>query len=187
MYKSTPSLLVVEDDSYVRELIRNVLVEAGFEVEMAENGWAALELIEQKSFDVAIVDIGLPGDLSGLDVVQYARVQPRPMRCLFVSGFQDPITDDPDCDDFVSKPFRPNELVGCVWELLHRKVPTHPIDRSPRQAKRVLLAARIALLKRRREASATDPGDPKAEPLARPLSDVDPAEPPRRLADAEVS
>jgi DNA-binding response OmpR family regulator len=60
---------------------------------------------------------------------------------LFISGFSNPVVAEPECDDFVQKPFRPAELLGCVWELLQRG-PPHGPRRLPAWTGRTIMAAK---------------------------------------------
>jgi len=143
MLDHTPAILVVEDDKNVRDIIVRLLRDEGFEVNATASGWTALAMIRRKPFDLLIADIMLPGGLDGLEVAKCARLEHPGLRCLFVSGRSHVVTDDPECDDFVSKPFRRHELLGCVWELLHRRVAPSPLGWEARQAERTLLAAEI--------------------------------------------
>jgi DNA-binding response OmpR family regulator len=120
---ATPTALVVEDDDDVCEIICDVLAETGFHIHTAATGWEALAAIEERSFDILIVDIGLPGGLDGLELAQNARLRHPALKCLFISGQRAPIVCDPRLDDFISKPFRPFELVGCVWKVLRGNYP----------------------------------------------------------------
>jgi DNA-binding response OmpR family regulator len=47
---------------------------------------------------------------------------------LFISGSADPVVCDPELDDFVAKPFRPFELLGCVWKVLRGNLPNPRIN-----------------------------------------------------------
>ena len=119
------AILVVEDDEDVRDTISIMLRDSGFQVQTAETGLEALKLIDAQSFDMMIADIRLPGGLSGLEMTQCARVRRPALKCLFMSGSRDPIVCNPELDDFVTKPFRPVELLGCVWKVLQGNQP-HP-------------------------------------------------------------
>jgi len=152
MLDRPPSVFVVDDDEHVRELIRYVLEEAGFAVTTAASGWAALDTLELDEFDLLVVDIGLADEFDGVDLIRCVRARRPRVRCLFISGYADPVTDDPDRDDFVRKPFRPHELVGCVWELLQRQVPEIQLDLPRRHERRQRQAARIACLRGERAA-----------------------------------
>jgi two-component system OmpR family response regulator len=146
-----PSILVVDDDDRVRETVVAMLEDAGFRVAAAASGWEALDLIEQREFDLAVVDVGLPDDLTGIDLVRCVRAKRPQQRCLFISGFADPVADDPERDNFVRKPFRLSELLGCVWELLQRKVSEAPIDLPERRERWLIQAARVDCLRRERK------------------------------------
>ncbi len=63
------SLLVVDDDRLILATLSEGLLEAGFEVLQADNGKVALELVQQRSVDLALLDMRMPG-LSGLDVAK---------------------------------------------------------------------------------------------------------------------
>ena len=128
MSQSGPAILVLDDDDQVRETISSVLDDAGFEVTTAATGWEALALIEEKNFDLVVADIQLPGGLNGLDVARHVRTRFPALKCLFISGARDPVVCDPELDDFVAKPFRPFELIGCVWKVLRGNQPYPRLD-----------------------------------------------------------
>ena len=123
-----PAILVLEDDNDVRDTISTLLVDAGFQVSTAATGWEAIDLIEEHPFDMVVADIGLPGGLSGLQTAQYVRLRHPLLKCLFISGRGDPVVCDPELDDFVAKPFRPFELLGCVWKVLRGNVPNPRVN-----------------------------------------------------------
>lgn len=125
MEQHIPAILVVDDDGDVRDAIRTVLIEGGFLVETAATGWEAIAIIEERHFDLVVADIRLPGGLSGLDMAQRTRARHPLLKCLFISGKAEPIVCDPELDDFVAKPFRASELLGCVWKVLQGNLP-HP-------------------------------------------------------------
>jgi CheY-like chemotaxis protein len=115
-------VLVVEDDEDVREVVETILSDAGFAVATAGDGAAALQIVEKQPVDLAVVDIRLPGELSGLETVSRARASHPDLKALFISGIEPiPSRRDPDREDFVSKPFSGHELLGCVFELLLRQ------------------------------------------------------------------
>ncbi len=128
MDQQLPAILVLDDDDGVRELISELLTEAGFRVETAATGWEAIALIEEKPFDMVVMDIRLPGGLDGLQVAQHVRRRHPELKCLFISGKDEPVICDPRLDDFVAKPFRPALLLGCVWKVLRGNQPYPHID-----------------------------------------------------------
>lgn len=128
MSEPGPAILVLEDDDQVRDTITTVLTEAGFEVTTAATGWEAVALIEEKHFDLVVADIRLPGGLDGLDMARHVRTRYPALKCLFISGTSEPVVCDPVLDDFVAKPFRPFELLGCVWKVLRGNQPYPRLD-----------------------------------------------------------
>ncbi|HVH81339.1 MAG TPA: response regulator [Stellaceae bacterium] len=131
MDHSKLAILVLEDEDQVRDLISEVLAEAGFDVATAATGWEAVALVEEKKFDLIVADIRLPGGLDGLQVAQHLRSRQPGLKCLFVSGQRDPVICDPALDDFIAKPFRPHELLGCVWKVLRGNEPYPRIPVAP--------------------------------------------------------
>jgi DNA-binding response OmpR family regulator len=121
--EAVPAILVLEDDDEVREMIETVLTDAGLDVTTAATAWEAVALIDEKHFDLMVADIRLPGGLNGLQLAQHVRGRHPRLKCLFISGTHDPVICDPELDDFVAKPFRPFELLGCVWKVLRGNVP----------------------------------------------------------------
>jgi DNA-binding response OmpR family regulator len=128
MPEQTPAILVVEDDEGVRETISEMLLSSGFQVQTAGTGAEALSIIDERSFDLLIADICLPGGISGLEMTQCARLHHPALKCLFISGQGEPRICDPKLDDFVAKPFRDVELLGCVWKVLRGNFPRPRID-----------------------------------------------------------
>jgi DNA-binding response OmpR family regulator len=144
-------VLVTDDDDGVRALVDGLLADEGFAVSTAPTAWVALEMLEKAEFDLMVTDLALPEGLNGLELVRYARIRCPSLKSLFISGCPDVIRDDPDHDDFVSKPFRCGELLGCVWELLNRELPKKRMAPNPsRAAELAILEAKIECLNRQR-------------------------------------
>jgi DNA-binding response OmpR family regulator len=73
------SLLIVDDDAPIRKLLERVALRAGFEVGLAKDGIEALEMLEQRPYSIAIIDLMMPR-LSGYDLVQkISTMNPRPV------------------------------------------------------------------------------------------------------------
>ena len=128
----SPAVLVVEDEDDIRDIITSVLIENEFKVETAATGWEAIALVEEQEFDLVVADIRLPGGLDGLQVAQHMRLRRPSLKFLFISGTREPIICDPELDDFVAKPFRPFELLGCVWKVLRGNLPQPRLDIAPK-------------------------------------------------------
>ena len=123
MMHPLPRILVIDDDPEIQSMLSTMLSTNGFAVCTAEDGPSALKLVESDHFDLLITDLRLPPPLDGIETVKLARKIAPHLRSLFISGSAGPQCDNPNCDDFVSKPFTGRELVGCILELFLRETP----------------------------------------------------------------
>jgi YesN/AraC family two-component response regulator len=87
------NILLVDDDSYILETLRNHLELEGAKIETAENGKVALEKLQTRKFDCIISDIRMP-EMSGTDLLAVVRetVMPAP-RMILMSAFTDLTVD----------------------------------------------------------------------------------------------
>lgn len=114
-----PRILVVEDDEVIAALTTSMLGEAG-EVSWAASAEAALEMLDQSSWSLLVVDIGLPG-ISGLDLIKEVKRRDPLLTTLILTG--DASFDNAveairaGADDFMSKPVDGTELIAKVGEL----------------------------------------------------------------------
>ncbi len=119
----TPRVLVVEDDTTVREITRRYLGDAGYAVDEAADGVAGLHSARTNPPDAVVLDVMLPG-LSGLEVCRALRdTHPRlPIVMLSALGDEgDRVAGlEYGADDYVTKPFSARELVLRVAAVLRR-------------------------------------------------------------------
>jgi len=117
-----PSILIVDDDPRILRLVRVNLERAGFEVNSASSGRAALDLMADETPDVVVLDVTMPG-MDGFMVTQRIReVSTVPIIMLTAMGEQSQKVRglDTGADDYLTKPFDPDELVARVRALLRR-------------------------------------------------------------------
>ncbi|WP_405984241.1 response regulator transcription factor [Streptomyces sp. NBC_00872] len=115
-------VLVVDDDPTVAEVVSGYLERAGFAVEHAADGWAALDSVARRRPDLVVLDLMLPGP-DGLEVCRRLRATgPVPVVMLTARGDEeDRIAGlELGADDYVTKPFSPRELVLRVESVLRR-------------------------------------------------------------------
>ncbi len=119
---ATKSILVVDDETTIREVVRRYLERDGFTVIEAEDGYAALDAIEETAPDLIVLDLMLPG-IDGLTITRHLSHRHRiPIIMLTAKGeTSDRIRGlDLGADDYVAKPFSPQELVSRVRAVLRR-------------------------------------------------------------------
>jgi DNA-binding response OmpR family regulator len=115
-------VLVVEDDSTIRNLLRTILTRRGCRVTVAESGQGALDLAGGR-FDLILLDLGL-GDVNGLEVCRQLRARPDTARVpiIMLTGRDDPRDIRAGlaagADDFVTKPFELTVLMASVDRVL---------------------------------------------------------------------
>ena len=116
------TILVVDDEPKIIQLLRDYLERAGYGVLAAGEGHAALDAVRASHPDLVILDLGLPG-LDGLDVTrQLRRISDVPIVMLTA---RDEETDklvglELGADDYITKPFSPKEVVARVRAIFRR-------------------------------------------------------------------
>ncbi len=116
-------VLVVEDETALRELLGRALKRQGFAVDLCGDGTDGLHFATEYPIDLAIIDLGLPGT-GGMEIVREARRRERKFPILVLtarSDWQDKVEAlEIGADDYVTKPFRIEELMARVQALLRR-------------------------------------------------------------------
>lgn len=114
-------ILIVDDDQDMRDNLATVLDQAGFACVCAENGEAALSRLEQDSFDLVLLDSIMPG-LKGIDILPLIKRGPAQTRVIMLTAFSsvDGAVEAmrKGADDYLSKPFKINELLVTVRRCL---------------------------------------------------------------------
>jgi len=116
------SILVVDDDPTVGEVLSIYLERAGYQVEVARDGQAALETLQRQLPDLIVLDLGLP-KVDGLEITRWLRARgDTPIIMLTARGEEAErvLGLELGADDYVVKPFSPQELVSRVKAVLRR-------------------------------------------------------------------
>ena len=128
-----PRILVAEDDPDIASLLAHYLQRAGFEADMVSSGRDVMPRIKKAPPDLLLLDIMLPG-LDGLEVCRAVRSDEHtaatPIIMITAKGEEsDRIVGlELGADDYITKPFSPNEVVARIRALLRRATRTGPGD-----------------------------------------------------------
>ena len=114
-------ILIAEDDASIANLVRTVLTDAGYRCTWAPEGTQAADLLEKESFDLALLDIMLPG-LDGFELLEYCKSLEVPV--IFLSARSE-VEDRVrglrlGAEDYLPKPFALSELLARVETVLRR-------------------------------------------------------------------
>jgi DNA-binding NtrC family response regulator len=117
-------ILIADDDRNLRMVLANELSEEGFEVDTAESGTKAVELIEKDDYDVLLLDLTMPG-LGGLDVLKKIKTLELPAEVIILTGNATVSTAVEAMKlgayDFLTKPFKLAELKAALEKAYEKK------------------------------------------------------------------
>jgi CheY-like chemotaxis protein len=110
--------LVVEDEDLVRWTIVDELMDAGWEVQQAESGDAALSILaSEQSFDLLFTDIRMPGKIDGWRLAELARSSRPTLPVIYASGHSPDAPRQVDRSVYLAKPFDPTALMQSLRAL----------------------------------------------------------------------
>jgi DNA-binding response OmpR family regulator len=118
-----PSVVLVEDDVHIADLVSLYLDQSGFRVYRADNGADGLRTVTERDPRLVILDVGLPGDIDGIEVCRRLRTTSNVPVIILTArdGEIDRVLGlELGADDYVTKPFSPRELVARVKAILRR-------------------------------------------------------------------
>lgn len=136
MRRMTQTLLIIDDDVRLSDMVSTYLQQSGFVCHQAPTGEAGLDLILVLRPDAVVLDLMLPG-MDGLEVCRRLRGMAPPLAqtpILMLTAKGDPMDRvvglELGADDYVPKPFEPRELLARLRAVLRRKQPSSAADAS---------------------------------------------------------
>lgn len=129
------SVLVIDDEDDIRDILTYNLKKEGFNAYAAENGEKGMELLKSVHPDLVLLDVMMPG-MDGIEVCEAIRNLPgfeRTLICFLTARSEDysQIAGlDAGADDYVSKPIKPKVLISRIKAMLRRKGMAEPEEKS---------------------------------------------------------
>ncbi|MGE5403362.1 MAG: response regulator [Candidatus Saccharibacteria bacterium] len=123
---SPPLILVVEDESNSRELVEKILQHSGYSVISAVNGQKCLEVLETETPDLIVMDLSMPF-LDGWETTRIIKSKPHLAHIPVIAVTAHAMVEekrraiDSGCNEYLTKPYRPAELVTLVKSLLNKE------------------------------------------------------------------
>ncbi|HEY6552249.1 MAG TPA: sigma-54 dependent transcriptional regulator, partial [Vicinamibacteria bacterium] len=121
---SAESILVIDDEEVMRDVLSSLLASAGYAVTLAEDGAAGLALARKGGFDAAVVDVMLP-EMSGLDVLDELKKTDPDLAVLMITAFASVETAitamKKGAFDYVTKPFKHEEVLHILANALNQR------------------------------------------------------------------
>ncbi|MEK6776269.1 MAG: sigma-54 dependent transcriptional regulator [bacterium] len=137
--EKSASILVVEDEEKMRELLQKILSAEGYLVQTANNGSAALSMIEKNPFEIVLTDVKMPG-LGGIELLKAVRGISTETYVVIMTAFGsiDSAVEamKQGAYDYISKPFKMDEIRILMNKILDEKALRHEVDSLRREVNR---------------------------------------------------
>ena len=101
------SILVVDDETYTRELLEILLGDEGYNVKTAKDGFEAIDIIKKSSYDLICMDVRMPG-LNGVETLAEIRKVNEDIPVIMITGYGP--------NDLVKKAQEKYHIVGCIYK-----------------------------------------------------------------------
>lgn len=114
-------ILIVDDESDLRSLLAHELANIGYDIQEASDGAEAIELLKQHRFDLALLDILMPG-VNGIQVLKYIHDHIPTTKAIMLTGYADlkhaMEAKEYGAKDFIGKPYKIDDITITIERLL---------------------------------------------------------------------
>ena len=121
MNKPRAHILIVDDETDLRTLLRHILTAQGYQTTDAEDGEEAIELIKRHKFDVALLDIQMP-NINGIQVLKYIKEHSPQTKAVMLTGYADlkhaMEAKEFGARDFIGKPYKLEDVLSTIEHIL---------------------------------------------------------------------
>ncbi len=126
-------IAVVDDEKKIRDLVKSYLENEGFTVVEAEDGAAAVQLVEKHAVDLILLDVMMP-NLNGLQALAKIRLLSEKMPVIMLTAKTEEIDKllglEMGADDYITKPFSMRELAARIRTVLRRSTPDEKVEQD---------------------------------------------------------
>ncbi len=114
------NILIIDDESYIREFFQEIIEILNHNIFLAENSYEAIEIFRKENIDLVFIDLTIPGDISGKDILKKLKnINPK-IKAIVMSGYSnDPVMSEYEKYGFIGflkKPFKIDELKQIISE-----------------------------------------------------------------------
>ncbi|HET6272223.1 MAG TPA: response regulator [Bacteroidota bacterium] len=121
MDPAPPTILFVDDDDELREIVKMQLTEEGYDVDEAVDGLVAMEKLQQRAYDLVLLDITMPVK-TGMDVLSFVKEQSMKCHVIMLTGVVglSMAIDSLNlgADDYITKPYNMDYLLSSIKRVL---------------------------------------------------------------------
>jgi DNA-binding NtrC family response regulator len=121
MDKPKARILIVDDETDLRTLLRHILTAQGYQITDAEDGEEAIELIKKQKFDIALLDIQMP-NINGIQVLKYIKEHSPQTKAVMLTGYADlkhaMEAKEFGARDFIGKPYKLEDVLSTIEHIL---------------------------------------------------------------------
>jgi excisionase family DNA binding protein len=132
-----PRILVVDDEATVRDVVAGELLRADYDVETASDGASAVERLREKTYDLLITDLKMPG-MDGLSVIREARRRSADMPIIIITGYSTEASAieaiNLGVSGYLTKPFRLPRIVTIAARAMGEPPPPEYLEAIPEPA-----------------------------------------------------